>query len=176
MPSILSLVATATALLTTVSALPRTYAIPSTHNITARQDFANDIFYLSNCASVSQISYYADVTQSWAGQTPDVSVQVSPIGEWVIWEGEPVTAQFDTTFTSNIDASAAGQPAYTQVGRGEYVIGGCLPLGSGWTYFDCFVDTGRVLYEDPSLGECTSVYYCTNVSFWIGDGGGEFDG
>jgi hypothetical protein len=135
--------------------------------VSPRQDFANDVFYLANCDSVSQISYYGDMTQSWAGQTPDVSVQVSPVGSWVIWEGEEVTAQFDSAFNTFIDADAFGMDAYTAVGKAQYVINGCLPVGSGWTSFTCFRDTGRWLYADATYGECYSTYFCTNVSFAV---------
>jgi hypothetical protein len=127
----------------------------------------NDIFYLSNCASVSQISYYLDAAQSQNGQTPDSSVQVSPPGNLVIWEGQEVSATFGSEFKSFINADAFGQPAGTQVGKGQYVINNCLPIGSGWSNFNCFRDTGRVLYEDPALGACASLYYCTNVSLYL---------
>ena len=134
---------------------------------TLAQDFKNDIFYLSNCAGVSQISYYTDITQSWNGESPTSSVQVSTPGSFIIWEGERVSAAFDSEFDSFINADAFGQPAYTQVGYGHYIVNTCQPIGSGWTTFNCFKDTGRVLYEDPELGECDSLYYCTNVSLLL---------
>lgn len=135
------------------------------------------VAYLTNCltsdtfARYSEVSMYADVDQSFAGQNPDQYVD-TPLGGWVTWElanpGDAGEMTWDfagsdpnapNSFTETIKAGSQDPavPAFSLAGFGSYMDnfnGGAVAFP-----FQCFKDNPRVLYT-TSDHECSTVYYC----------------
>lgn len=68
----------------------------------------------------------------------------------------------DVTVTTHIDAAAQSYAEYTWAGWAT----------NGYKDFNCFKDSGRVLYVDDygeGINECNSVYWCNPVSYWIAE-------
>ena len=129
------------------------------------------VAYLTNCqtsdtgAVYSELSMYADVAQSFAGQGPD-QYEDTFLGQVTTWEGAEIKWSFAgsdpnaaNSFTEFINANAQDPavPTFSPVGCGKYVVnfsGGAIAVG-----FQCFKDNPRILYTTGDH-ECSTVYYC----------------
>jgi hypothetical protein len=121
----------------------------------------------------SEMCSYDDVAKSLNGQQPDGIGSVSAAPAEIIWEGNSVTGAAGPLFpqfTTHINADAASQAQGAQVGTATVAVFAFPPPGSppdvkAYHIWNIFKDSGRVLYNDPNLGDCHSLYWCTDVSF-----------
>src|SRR5271170_4657018 len=113
----------------------------------------------------SQMCYFSDAAGSQSGQAPLYVANVTPphSGQDIIWEGQVVNGSFQgsSPFQTQIQGNAAAQPFGTQVGLG-YQGPNFAP--EAYAVFGIYRDNGRVVYVDPSLGNCRALYYCFEVS------------
>jgi hypothetical protein len=140
---------------------------------------SNQVVYLVNCdAGLSEMCYYASQNQSLNGQAPDQTYQVTQPGFDIIWEGNAVSGKFNIsglnfTFTSNVNADAQPMAAGTAVGTGTMgPIFAVPPPGSppgevAYNGYIIYRDNNRVLYNNATLGNSTSLYVCVPVSLGL---------
>ncbi|KAK0609591.1 hypothetical protein B0T17DRAFT_512688 [Bombardia bombarda] len=112
---------------------------------------AADALHLTDCnfggGSYSEILYYTNDADSYSGQAP---ADQNNICQWVTqksWTSpQSCTFRSGVTVTTNLSgASSVGAYAGT--------------ASNGYHNFNCYKDSGRVIYTISS-GSCNSLYYC----------------
>jgi hypothetical protein len=122
-------------------------------------DLLDSIVYLANNDNGgSQVCMYRNVGNSQAGQVPDWRVELSKPG-FVVWEGQPISADPNGRFSCNIERNAASLTGKVGTGRLD-----TLPDSDGkghFINFNCFKDNDRVLFFGGEAGNVRSIYFCT---------------
>jgi hypothetical protein len=138
----------------------------------AFNDTTTVILLCNTGATTSQMCFYNDVPTSEDGEAPADTASVAPAtgSGFITWEGQQITGGFANhlLFTTQIRGTAASQPPGTQVGTGYHSPPFAPPPPGqppyGYNVFNIYRDNDRVVYTDPTLGGCSTIYYCTFVS------------
>ncbi|WPH01666.1 Hypothetical protein R9X50_00451600 [Acrodontium crateriforme] len=126
---------------------------------------ADEVVYLVNCQHYtanpnqpftpigSAMNYYADISQSQNGQSPDASSNYLTSGSYVQWEGAECDGYFPSsgvTFKSHIQGNGA-----------SLATGAYAGSGNNGSPFNFYKDNGRSLWSTAEGGvDCHSIYYC----------------
>lgn len=140
----------------------------------AFNDSSTVILLVNTAATTSQMCFFSNVPTAEDGEAP---ADIAPVGPaatgdngFVTWEGQQINGNFlnHLSFTTQIQGHAASEPPNTQVGTGYHSPPFAPPPPGqppyGFNVFNIFRDNGRVVYTDPTLGACSTIYYCTFVS------------
>jgi hypothetical protein len=110
------------------------------------------------------------VANSLNGQGPDRITSVDATLAEIVWEGNSVIGDVGGQFNTHINADRAPELQRAQAGTATITIFVVPPPASprgtkAYHIYSIFNGSGRVLYNDPNLGDYHSLFWSTNVYF-----------